>query len=141
MRNEHSYGIVPVRLWHNQWQVLLIQHHSGHWAFPKGHPEQEETPLQTAERELFEETGLKVKSYLSTETFTEHYFFRHQQELINKKVDYFIALVSGKIILQQKEVQACEWLCLEEAINRITFKEGKSLGIQTQKILENLSKK
>lgn len=138
MKSEHSYGIVPVRKWRDQWQVLLVQHNSGHWAFPKGHAEENEIPSQTAERELFEETGLKVDSYLSTETFTEHYFFRRQRELISKKVEYFIALVSGKVILQEKEIQASQWLSPEEAVDRMTFKEGKYLGEQVKKNLHDL---
>lgn len=139
MRKENSYGIVPVRLCNKQWEVLLIQHHSGHWAFPKGHTEPGETPLETAERELLEETGLRVDNYLSTEAFSEHYFFRHQHELISKQVDYFIALVLGNIVLQEDEIQDSQWLSLEYAVNRMTFKEGKLLCLQTQKILESIN--
>ena len=35
---------------------------SGFWGFPKGHMEEGESPLKAAEREVFEETGFKVKS-------------------------------------------------------------------------------
>jgi 8-oxo-dGTP pyrophosphatase MutT (NUDIX family) len=136
MKNEKSFGIIPLRLWSKQWQVLLVQHHSGYWAFPKGHQELGETPLETAERELFEETGLNVETYLSTEAYSEHYFFRHHQELINKKVDYFIAKVSGKVVLQQEEIQACQWLPLNEAVKQITFEAGKSLCSQVIEFLE-----
>ena len=34
---------------------------SGFWGFPKGHMEEGESPLNAAEREVFEETGFKVK--------------------------------------------------------------------------------
>ncbi|MFI5343517.1 MAG: NUDIX domain-containing protein, partial [Chlamydiales bacterium] len=88
MKHDFSYGIIPVRIWNQQRQVLLVQHYAGHWAFPKGHAEVGENHQQAAERELLEETGLTVQTYLSDQTFIEHYFFRHQGELIEKKVQY-----------------------------------------------------
>lgn len=136
MKNEKSYGIVPVRQWNGDWQVLLVQHHSGYWAFPKGHPEIGETAHETAVRELFEETGLKVVDFLSQESFAEHYFFRHNSELISKKVEYFVALVAGTLVLQEEEIQAYQWLSFEEAIQCMTFKEGKSLCQKVQEILK-----
>ena len=33
---------------------------NGHWCFPKGHREKDESMKQTALREVFEETGLMV---------------------------------------------------------------------------------
>ena len=52
-----------------QKKFLLIQHHAGHWGFPKGHQEKGEDDLTTARRELQEETGIKqIKIY---ETFNK----------------------------------------------------------------------
>lgn len=127
MKHDFSFGIIPVRIWHKQWQVLLVQHRAGHWAFPKGHAESGENPQQAAERELVEETGLKVQTYLSNETFIEHYCFRHQGGVIEKKVHYFLALVSGAVILQQEEIQAYQWLPLQGALTTVTFKETQKL--------------
>ena len=42
-------------------QVLLIQQTEGHWGFPKGHVEEGETELETAIREVKEETNLDVE--------------------------------------------------------------------------------
>lgn len=138
MKHDFSFGIIPARIWRKQWQVLLVHHHAGHWAFPKGHPEPGESPQQTAERELFEETGLKVEAYLSNQTLLEHYFFQHQHQLIEKKVEYFVALVSGNVIIQVEEIQDSKWLPLDQAQKILTFKASKSLCLQAQEILENL---
>ena len=35
---------------------------SGFWGYPKGHLNDEETPLKAAEREVYEETGFKVSA-------------------------------------------------------------------------------
>lgn len=45
-------------------RYLLVQgKQSGKWSFPKGHPEEDESGMECAHRELMEETGLRV-SYL-----------------------------------------------------------------------------
>lgn len=44
-------------------KVLLIKHKKlGYWLAPGGHVEDDELPHQAAEREVWEETGLKVKA-------------------------------------------------------------------------------
>ena len=48
---------------------LLIQQKAGHYGFPKGHVEKNETEVETAIREIKEETGLEVKIYNNFITF------------------------------------------------------------------------
>lgn len=108
-----------------------MQHHLGHWTFPKGHAEPNETHNETAERELTEETGLTVSRYLSDICFTEEYhFLTHMGERVQKKVSYFPAEVKGDIQLQLIEVVSFQWVTLEKAINLMTFPEGKQLCAQ-----------
>ncbi len=50
---------------------------SGKWDIPSGKPENDETPDQTAVRETFEETGLKVRAEELLENFNgEFYVYR-----------------------------------------------------------------
>ena len=42
-------------------KVLVIQQVKGHWGFPKGHVENGETEIETALREIKEETNLDVE--------------------------------------------------------------------------------
>lgn len=127
MRRERSYGIIPLRLQEGQWEVLLVQHQAGHWSFPKGHANPEESPQETAERELFEETGLTVQRYLAPDPLTETYHFSFRGQLIHKSVDYYLASVEGEMVIQELEIQASQWLTLKEAYARMTFKEGRRL--------------
>ncbi|NJO79196.1 MAG: NUDIX domain-containing protein [Cyanobacteria bacterium RM1_2_2] len=53
-----SFGIVPLLQQNGEHLFLLVQHQAGHWSFPKGHAEADETPLQAACREFEEETGI-----------------------------------------------------------------------------------
>lgn len=127
MRSDLSYGIIPLKRKDRSWQVCLVQLHAGHWGFPKGHPEPHETPIEAAKRELYEETGLKTKQILSEKTFEENYFFTFQGEKISKKVIYFLAEVSGKIVIQAEEIQTCSWFDLEEAQKMCTFAATKGV--------------
>ncbi|MBA3722126.1 MAG: NUDIX domain-containing protein [Parachlamydiaceae bacterium] len=135
---EFSYGIIPLKVLPNVgWEVLLIQHHSGYWSFPKGHPDEGETPQQTAARELEEETGLQVEAFLSDEPFSENYTFFFQKTRIFKTVAYFLAKVKGKVVLQKEEVSDSRWVPLDQATQYITFKEGKDLCLKAQKFLSD----
>jgi 8-oxo-dGTP pyrophosphatase MutT (NUDIX family) len=53
-----SYGIVPVAFQDDGAPLYLILRAYRNWDFPKGGAEPGETPLQAAERELAEETGI-----------------------------------------------------------------------------------
>lgn len=124
---EASFGIIPLHKKDNQWEVLLIQHVQGHWTFPKGHAEEGESALQTAERELLEETGLRVKTLLNNAPILETYHFSKQQQHIKKTVAYFIAEVEGTLSLQKEEVLNAKWVVLTEAPSHLTFVSAQAL--------------
>jgi 8-oxo-dGTP pyrophosphatase MutT (NUDIX family) len=56
-----QYGVIPVRFSRDgQIQVLLVTSRgTGRWLIPKGWPMRKRTPAGTAEREAFEEAGVK----------------------------------------------------------------------------------
>lgn len=136
MRYDLSYGIIPLKKLKGEWQVCLVQLHAGHWGFPKGHPEKEESPKQAAARELLEETGLEVDELLSEETLEEQYFFTFQREKISKKVIYYLATVKGHIKLQPEEIADCRWFNLKEALLICTYPATKKI---CQQIIELIS--
>lgn len=127
MRKERSFGIIPLRRHHDDWEVLLVRHGKGHWAFPKGHAELRENPQETASRELFEETGLRVVRFLPFEPLEETYFFTWEKERIHKTVLYFLAEVEGEIRLQDDEISDHRWLSLDEAEKFVTFPEARRI--------------
>lgn len=136
MNEEHSYGIIPLRFSQGHRSVFLLQLKKGHWGFPKGHAEGDETPLEAARRELFEETGLQVKRLLMEEPLEERYTFAKEGKNIHKRVLYFIAEVTGVPALQIEEIAQGKWVELEEAEQWITFEEGRKL---CRSVIERLS--
>ncbi|TAG86640.1 MAG: NUDIX domain-containing protein [Oscillatoriales cyanobacterium] len=133
---DEAFGIVPVFATETDTLFLLIQHQAGHWAFPKGHADPGESALETAKRELEEETGIRDYEVLEERSFVESYAFvqeavpssvKHyasakEGELIEKSVTYFVAFVNSmEVVLQVEEVQNSTWICFDEAIKLITF--------------------
>ena len=139
---DHSFGIVPLRCNQGVWEVFLIQHQKGHWSMPKGHPESNESPIETAKRELFEETHLTVKRLISDIPFVEQYQFLNKNSLIDKTVDYFVAEVTGQEVLQIKELKDGRWLTLEQSLEKVSFSEARGILERTiQLINSNISPK
>ncbi len=127
MLRETSYGIIPLQKQKHEWIVLLIQHRAGHWSFPKGHPELDEEPKQTAERELHEETGLTITRYLSDAPLKESYQFKREEKKVDKTVNYFLAEVEGDVILHTEELKDSKWVSIKDAASHVTFPAAKRL--------------
>ena len=87
MRLEKSCGALVYRRNREQIELLLIKNrYGGHWSFPKGHVEGRETEVQTALREVKEETGLDI-SLQSGFRHAVEYFPRPN---VKKQVVYFL---------------------------------------------------
>ena len=88
MLHEKSCGAIVYRKSHGNTEILLIKHvNSGHWSFPKGHVEGNETELETAQREIKEETGIDV---ILDPTFRETVSYSPKKDT-HKIVVYFLA--------------------------------------------------
>lgn len=136
MKKDFSYGVIPVRNYKGNFQVYLVKNRNGqYWGFPKGHPEDGETPLISAERELLEETGLEIIKWLSTDPLEEMYVFAHNGELIEKKVFYFIAEVTKVAVIQREEVMEGRWVSLDEVESLLTYDASKKVFLGAKKVL------
>lgn len=127
-RPQHqSYGIIPIKKVAGEWQVLLIHREKGFWEFPKGHPEEGESPLETACRELKEETGLRLVNLLEQQSYQMHYSFLYQREAVDKTVFYYLGEVEGEITLQNQEVVDSCWVPWKKVRDFITYDNLKEL--------------
>lgn len=128
MKQEKSCGCVVF----DEDKVLLIKHNEGHWDLPKGHIEEGETEVQTAIREVKEETNVDVEvdeNYRYTTGYSP-------MEGVWKEVVYFIATKkSDNLIPQEEEVQIVKWFELNEAIKKITFDNTRNI---LKKAIEDL---
>lgn len=122
---EKSCGAIICREKDGLPQVLIIQHkNGGHWAFPKGHVEDDETEADTAKREIREETGLKVKL---DQHFRKVVTFSPKPQVM-KDVVYFAARpTGGSLKRQEAEVEKMVWATLSEALRLVTYESDRSV--------------
>jgi 8-oxo-dGTP pyrophosphatase MutT (NUDIX family) len=90
-------------------KILLIKgRKSGKWSFPKGHSEPNETELESALRETYEETGLKLhhnfkkRIQLSTGIYFLYYVSERECKPIDTAEVIDIAWVSSNSMKQMK---------------------------------------
>lgn len=126
MRYIRSCGFVAYKQIGNENFYLIIKDRNGDVGFPKGHMEEGESEMQTAIRELKEETGVEVESIEGFRRQTEYKLKRVPGAI--KQVVYFLGkCTSDKITPQQSEVKSAAFLHYADALGALTFDETKSI--------------
>ena len=62
---------------------------SGFWGYPKGHLDDEETPIKAAEREVYEETGFKVSAVGKKPIAESRYEIKKDGKPVKKTVWFY----------------------------------------------------
>jgi len=130
---EKSCGVVLF----NEQKVLLLQYATGqkegewdlqgHWDFPKGHVDKGETEIETAIRELEEETGIKNIILLDNFRKTINYTIQKRDRKISKEVVFFIATtVETEINLSHEHVDY-GWFDFTSALKQLTYDNARSV--------------
>jgi len=128
MRKDHSYGVIPIYKEALARSFFLIQQEEGHWSFPKGHQEAGESGLETAKRELGEETGISKYDITETVSFDEQYFWQHGKIKVDKTVTYFPCFVESQSYkIDGKEIINAGWFTYPKALERLTYDNTKKL--------------
>lgn len=119
MLREKSCGIVPFRQVDGEIRYLVISSavtKREHWEFPKGGVEKGEREVETALRELEEETGVSDVEILPGYREPIRYIYRRQEGLVFKQVIYFIGRVGDPTVnLRPEEVKDYRWATYDEA--------------------------
>lgn len=135
---ERSFGIIPFRKNGEKWELFLIKNRNGnYWGFPKGHADSHEVSQKaTAERELYEETNLLVERYFSDKMVVENYQYTLEDKVVDKESAYYLAEVSGEVILQEKEIVEGKWLSFEAALKTATYPATQKLFPQIKALFK-----
>ncbi len=103
--------------------IVLIRHvHGRFFSFPKGHVEKGESEKETAEREVFEETALKINI---TSDFRETVSYNPSYK-VEKEVVYFLAETDqADVIPRLGEIENVRWVSVEDALDTLTHENDK----------------
>ena len=138
---EYSAGFVVFQQQGENRQYLILHYPSGHFDFPKGHLEAGENNLQAALRELEEETSLNQITIIPGFEEKITYTFRRQTGLVQKQVTFFLGQSTETAIQLSHEHQGYLWLPYQEALQKITFENARTILRQAESHLNPISPK
>lgn len=129
-RIETSAGGVVFRRMPGGLRFLLIRDPYANWGLPKGHIENDETPEQTALREVAEETGLATLAVIERLP-TIDWYFRERGRIIHKFCHFFLLESQrGEPVPQTTEgITACLWCDFPGALETLSYANAREVLI------------
>lgn len=112
--------------------LLLLHKHGKYWSFPKGRRNKGESDIETARREIREETGIENFTLMQRGgqliNDTVRYFVRRGKSFIPKEVRYFLVKFSKRVEINlSREHIAYKWLKFDDAISNLSHNNSKEL--------------
>ena len=143
MRREFSAGGVVVRRMRGRWFAAVVRPRREHdrpqvWALPKGLIDAGEGVLETALREVYEETGLRGRA--AQKLGDVRYVYTWEGERIFKVVSFFLLRAKGGRIGDlpagmEIEVAEARWVQLEDAPALLSYGGEKEMARKAVEVL------
>jgi len=124
-----SAGGVVVRRDHHGTRVLVLHNRDDdEWRLPKGKLREGESAARAAEREVLEETGLRVEAgrYIGV----THYFYLDPcgAGRVSKFVFFFeMSSAEGRVTLEERTFDDAEWLVPVQAVERLSWENEREM--------------
>ena len=135
MITEKSCGAVVYTKESGNIEYVIIRSKEGIYGFPKGHTEENETEMETALREVVEETGLAVKLIHGFRTEDTHTFIRNGETRL-KHIVYFLGEYSGQTpVAQESELSGVYSMDYESALSVFQYESSKRLLMEAHNFL------
>jgi bis(5'-nucleosidyl)-tetraphosphatase len=135
MTKEISAGAVVFRrqtVYGKESVVYLVLHYrfkGDYWDFPRGKIEKGETELQTARREIKEETDLSDIGFLEGFAQRTNWYYRLEGKNVYKEAVYFLAEAKGEketVHISKEHIEHL-WLEFDDAMKRLTYKNTRAI--------------
>ena len=143
MRREFSAGGVVVRRMRGRWWAAVVRprrddHRPQVWALPKGLIDEGERGLETAIREVYEETGLRAAG--ERKLGDVRYVYTWDGERIFKVVSFFLLRAKGGRIGvlppgMEIEVAEARWVPLDDAPSILSYGGEKQIARKALEVL------
>jgi bis(5'-nucleosidyl)-tetraphosphatase len=122
----------------SHYSVLLLHYRSGHWDFPKGNIETNETEMQAATRELREETDITKFRLMPNFRTTLSYKYTKKSKLISKQVILFLASTKVKKVKISNEHIGYKWTESDSSVDQLTYSNAKNALLYAINFLHKL---
>ncbi len=136
MKNEKSCGVIVFTREENTIKYVIIKSINGFYGFPKGHIENNETEIETALREVFEEVGLKPALIDGFREEVEYYIPSID---VQKQVVYFLGEYKNQdIVFQKEELLSAELMTFNNALKCFFHQNNKDLLLKADTFIKKL---
>lgn len=134
-----SAGGIVYRRGPNGVEVVVCGRDSdGIWGLPKGTPDEGESLEETAVREVTEETGLEVR-IVGKVGVVEYWFARDGTRYHKWVHHYLMEPTGGDTSRHDVEYDRVEWLSVEAAKKKLSFKNEAAIVEKARKMVEKRS--
>lgn len=132
---EKSCGAIVYKEENGILKFLLVYQSNGHHSFPKGHMEIGETEVDTAIREIKEETNLDVE--LDTDFRCEISYIIETKNIWKDSVYFLATPITYNLINQEGEIIECTWNTYEEVIEKLEYDNIKEVFQKAYDYIKN----
>ena len=136
--DERSAGAVIFRRAADGPKYLILNYPAGHWDFPKGHVEENESEEQTVRREVKEETGISDITIFNGFRKKILYDYRSNGRSVTKQVVFYLAETKLREIHLSWEHKGFTWSPFNQARTKVTFLNARLILESAHDHLQNL---
>ena len=136
MKKEKSCGAVVFNNDNGIIKYLLVRNKSGVYGFPKGHVENNETEEETAIREIYEETGVKVSLIPGFKESEMRLVLKNEKAI--KEVIYFLGIFHDQDYnYPEEELSGVFLVDYDEAMKLFIYDSSKRILKSANEFIKN----
>jgi len=129
-------GVVYRRFDDNVFFVLVGRRKGNYWCLPKGRIEENETEIEAAKREVFEETGISdVEVGEKIGTIVYEFHRKSNETPYHKYVHFYLMSSSSPHLNVGSEFDRAMWFPARDALNMVSHKKEKEIVSKALKML------